>query len=279
MKRIQAGFSKQASVRKQAIRKFVCALSLLLACSPTLYVSAETLHWTGSVDTNWFTSGNWEPAGPPQENDTALVNAGTSLWLTNATPPLAAFVLGAGKTLTVSGWDSALDARELAITGTVTHAANLTSSTNSFGEWVPENRVLIRGSNLTVAATGRIDTDARGYRGGGAGPGYGPGGGLYGTSGTSRYGGGAAHGGMSGNSYGGGYGGPVYGSVENPSQPGSGGGNNGGHGGGAVHIELNGQMQLSGEIRANAGPGSAGWYGGGSGGSIAIDCRTFKGSG
>ncbi len=238
----------------------------------------ELKHWTGADGTNWFTAANWAPPGPPQTGDTAVVVEGTAVWLTNATPPLAGFVLGGGRTLTVSGWTSAIVASEIALTGTVTHAVNTVTSTNSLGEWVPQHRVLIQGSNLTIAAAGRINTDTLGYRGGGAGPGCGPGGGVYDPY-SFDYGGGASYGGLGGHGYYGAACGLPYGAPDWPWQPGSGGANKGGPGGGAVWIELNGGLHVDGEIRANGGTGVSGNYGGGSGGAIVIACRTFAGSG
>ncbi len=247
----------------------------VLLCRP---LTAETFHWTGAVDTNWFEAGNWTPAGLPAADDIVRIDAGDGVWLDAATPPLAELVLGPGRTLTVSGWDSALRAADLVVSGTVTHVAQQVTATNSLGEWVPEHRVLIQGSNLTIAATGSIDTDARGYPASGAGPGYGPGGGGY-TPTSHDYGGGASYGGLGGHAYYTGFCGLPYGTPEDPWQPGSSGGNFAGAGGGAVRIELDGHLQVDGEMTANAATGVSGNYGGSSGGGIYLACRTVSGSG
>ena len=40
--------------------------------------SAQTNRtWTGSVNSDWFNAGNWNPAGAPESNDTVNVSNGT----------------------------------------------------------------------------------------------------------------------------------------------------------------------------------------------------------
>ncbi|MGH7954003.1 MAG: hypothetical protein ACREFE_19080, partial [Limisphaerales bacterium] len=131
-------------------------------------------------------------------------------------------------------------------------------------------------SNATIQAGGKISVD--GVNSGGQG------------SGTSinGFGGGGGHGGYGGsgtNYYFYSAGGYSYDSISSPNLfgsvggPGSGSPSAGGYGGGAIHLTVNGVLQLDGKISADgmSGPGTN--SGGGSGGSVWLTVGTFSGAG
>lgn len=227
--------------------------------------------WSGTVSTNWFEGGNWSLSTAPAPGETVSVPKGTPFapTLTNATEALASFHLAAGQTLTVIGWDSVVEAETINILGTVTHAANNVTVTNSLGGWTPLHRVWLKGSNITVAADGVINADYLGYP-----PGAGPGAGV----GT----GGAGHAGEGRRGRGGSSVAPAYGDPAAPWQPGSGGGeySRSRPGGGSIRVEASGRLELVGQLRArgqNADGGAA--HGRGSaGGSIWLTCHTISGT-
>lgn len=229
--------------------------------------------WTGAGGTNWNDAANWEPVGVPGTGDAVTIGSGASVLLTNATAELAALEIASGATLTVKGWQSALRATNLLIAGTVTHGPTLTAAVNGEGLWVPEHRILIQGSNLTVAATGKLDANYMGYRR------------MCGPGSPAPFGGvrgGAGHATDGGYSRGDAYsrGGFSYGDPAAPEQPGSGGGSNANSraGGGAVRIILEGQLDLQGDILAEGQNGVNTHGPGGSGGSVWISARTITGT-
>ncbi|NLF22627.1 MAG: hypothetical protein GX590_05635, partial [Lentisphaerae bacterium] len=140
--------------------------------------------------------------------------------------------------------------------------------------------VLLRMSNLVVAAAGGINADAKGYdcdTGPGRAAGgvdYPCGGGYGGHGGDGKYSGVTTL-----------KGGIAYGSVACPIGPGSGGGsyqpqkgNRGGAGGGAIRIAAAGTVTLDGTLSAGGENGDHA-SGGGAGGAIHVACRTFGGTG
>jgi hypothetical protein len=135
-----------------------------------------------------------------------------------------------------------------------------------------------------------LKADGLGF-GGNSGPskGFGPGRGE-----GNSYGSGAGHGGRGGQSEPGYYYPPgvAYGNSNAPVFPGSSGGGgqiasffgNGGRGGSRIHIEAVGAVTVNGTITADgtvprlAPATTAAYGGGGSGGTIWIDCKTFRGT-
>ncbi len=227
--------------------------------------------WTGAGETDlWHDPANWT-AGIPQAGQDVRIDSAPNVRLTGATATLGSFFLDAGRTLTVEGWDSALEATELTIAGTIRHAAQTATEPDpGTGEWVPDHRILLTGQDITIAATGHLNADAMGYQGG-----YGPGAGV-----TSRGGGG--YGGAGSPATGDGHiRGEAYGEADEPWQPGSGGGTSGedvnGAGGGAVRIHATGAVTVDGMITLNGQNGSGTSRPGGSGGGVWITCHTFHG--
>ncbi|MFC1639038.1 beta strand repeat-containing protein, partial [Patescibacteria group bacterium] len=145
--------------------------------------------------------------------------------------------------------------------GKLTHAANTATT---------DNAIDLAVTDLTVAATGEIDVDGKGFAaqsGDGAG-------------GTGTYGSGAGYGGHGGTGRSGAAGGTGYGSAVAPTTLGSGGGHAtyGGAGGGVVKLTVSGTLTLNGDVTANGNVGGSYYGGGGSGGSIYIDTGSITGT-
>ncbi|NLF22212.1 MAG: hypothetical protein GX590_03540 [Lentisphaerae bacterium] len=119
--------------------------------------------WTGGGDgTNWFNGANWSD-GVPVAASTVSIGTGNII-LTNATPELASFTMTGGK-LTFRGWETALVATEMSIGGELTHLPTLATAVDPVsGQWVPEHRIWLKGSNIAVTATGKLNADFMGYR-------------------------------------------------------------------------------------------------------------------
>jgi hypothetical protein len=253
-------------------------LTSAASCMVTIAPYSGSNVWTGGGVSNlWEDGANWS-AGVPAEGQVVWIGPGATAQLTRASAALATFTLCTGSLLRVSGWTSALEAVELAVEGTITHVSNTLAGTDEFGNWVPLHRVWLKGSNLTVAATGRLDADFRGYPAA-SGPGRPLVGGGYGT------GGGGGHGGNGGSGFDAQSPGPEWGDPLDPWQPGSGGGNNDPSyilncqpGGGAIRVDMTGQVTVDGAVTASGRSGSGTHGTSGAGGSVAIHCRTFQGA-
>jgi hypothetical protein len=239
---------------------------------------AEVFNWKAATTGDWSSTGNWvDGVVPGADAEVVITNPGSVAILSGSTPALQS-VLVKG-TLIFTNWDTTLNAASVIVTngGQVTHYLN----TDSNAPWVPNNRVVISCSNLTVHAGGFINTDGKGYTVEGVGkPSYGPGAG-------SGYASGAGHGGAGGMtldsesvfriSQ-------VYGDPFTPTNPGSAGGNHqsnglGGNGGGAIVITATGEVRVDGTISANGANYVPSYGAGGAGGSVLILCNTLAGSG
>lgn len=262
---------------------------LSLGC---LTARGELCVWEGrgSGDSNdWFNASNWQDGRLPQEDDNAVVDgANANLLLTNSTPKLSSFTIGADSaanaaTLTFTNWFTALRANEVTVNahGVLTCAGPFTNAP------AMSNRVWVVCSNLTVQTNGKIDVDRKGYAGGmyessaQRSYGQGPGGGYtdYYPCEAGTYGGYGYL--LLSRSYYHSSGSRPYGTPEAPEQPGSGGGGThsreGGAGGGAVRIEAADRVTVDGEVTAD---GEYAWgASSGSGGAVWITCRRIAGSG
>ncbi len=226
--------------------------------------------WQGPIDGDWFEPAHWSE-GVPTHGAEVSVDSGSSILLTNATPPLAEFTLASGATLTFQGWESPLTADEMIIGGTLTHLDHLAvTETNTLGGWDTLHRIFLQGSNITIAAGAVLNGDYLGYPST-----AGPGGAGGNRDGAGHAGRGSV--GATGTFVGGGdeYGDPVA-----PYQPGSGGAdiNRGGYGGGAIRIVSTGHLDISGTLSVNGRNYFDTHGAGGSGGSIWLTCRTFGGA-
>ena len=211
----------------------------------------------------WDWPATWQGGIVPGPGDSVAVNHAVTLLC--GTPTLASFSNNA--TLTFNGWNALLAAENVTINATVTHLAQTATAIDPFsGVWVPDNRVWIVCTNLTLNASKMIDVGGMGYNGV-----SGPGRSSVNYSGGSYGGAGESSSGM------------TYGSTVAPVDPGSGGRGTsvtdpGGAGGGVVRIEASGAVTLYGTISARGSPPPA-VVGCGSGGSIYITCKTLAGGG
>ena len=261
---------------------FVAIMGMALA--GTLPAGAALKTWTGTGTNDWWTGANWNESTVPQAGDDVLItNKNVGVLLTNATPWLSSLVIsnasGGVVSLIFSNWNTTLSATNVMIgpNGTLTHPPQSATATNGAGQWVPDNRVWIVCTNLTVATNGSINVDTKGWIGAPmTGSGRGPGGGA----GSAGGGGGGGYGGAGGSPGGG----ATNGTPDTADAPGSGGGwaSNwgsapGGAGGGVIRIEAAGMVTVNGTLTANG--GSVTDAGGGAGGGIYIACDVFAGTG
>ncbi|MCL5775042.1 MAG: DUF2341 domain-containing protein, partial [Patescibacteria group bacterium] len=161
----------------------------------------------------------------------------------------------------------------LTVNGTLTNSYNSLATTGSVSLYTLDWTV---NGNLTVGASGSINTDAKGYV-------MNQGLGTGGVSGNNAAG--ASYGG-SGGPVPGVASTPTYGSIVTPTFMGSGGGANnnaGGSGGGAIRLNVTGTTTVLGVISSNASAGTSpccgGDGGGGSGGAVYITTYGLAGSG
>jgi hypothetical protein len=256
----------------------LCTLLLLAALAPQAEAAARTTIGNG----NWSSTAIWDGASQkPQAGDTVTI--GHNVTLDESTPALSCLTVDANKTLTCVGMTIKVEATTVTVNGTITHPVQ----TDGTAPWVPDNRVWIQCTSLTVADGGKIDVKYMGYAGrgsdGGSGIyGKGPGAGWY----TYHAGGGAGYGGAGGTGFqvqANNNGGPANGLATDPTDAGSSGGgldatSYSGSGGGIVRIEATGAVTVNGEINADGQNGNA-KGGAGSGGSIYITCSTIQGVG
>ncbi len=247
-----------------------------VSCEVTIHSYRGSNVWTGVGKTDlWHDSANWS-AGVPQAGQVVVVGHGGEVRLTDATAALAAFTLDAGATLTVEGWNSVLHAGAITIAGTMTHLAqSATEPDPATGEWVPDHRILLVGTDLNVTDTGVLNADYVGY-----GPAAGQGGVIRG--GGYGHGGGGGYGGRGSSGFDAQMYGQPYGVPSDPWQPGSGGGRldstGNGIAGGAIRIEMSGRVTVDGLLTARGQNGLSTHRTAASGGGIAIDCETFQGA-
>jgi len=247
-------------------RSILTICAILFVASRHLPARAAAI--TSAASGFWSDSFTWPGGVVPAAGDEATVDH--TVTLTNAVSGLSSVTVNSGKTLVFTNQSAFLEATNIVVAGTVTHAP---CSTNEGGT----NRVALRCTNLTVLATGTITAAARGYPGAtgiyqiGQGPGGGrgndpAGGGGHGGEGCNQAAGGAWSGyGLS------------YGSAAFPTTPGSGGGSSSwsgdkaGHGGGVIWIEALGAAAVSGVISVRGGDAFGGGHeGGGAGGSLYL---------
>jgi len=261
----------------------VCGLVLLVVLSPATGQGAACT-WGGSANGDWFDATKWVGSVPPTNTGDSVSITNGSVLLTNSTPYLSSFLITNASLTFSNNWNTQLIASNVTVAGTLTHAANLTTTTNASGQWIPTNRVYVVCTNFTLTTSGMIDVSTKGFLGGPAygatSTGCGPGGGK-GSSVSNQRAGGGGHGGKGGD--GTVSGGPTNDVVVSPMLPGSGGGFGwascpGGSGGGLVCVQASGQVLMNGTINADGSAGTADSGGGGSGGGVWISCSTFIGT-
>ncbi len=278
---------------KSSICNLQSSILTLLLAAGMLAGTAQGAAKTTTKAGYWTNTTTWVGGSLPQAGDDVVI--AHAVTLDQSTPWLASCSNTAA--ITFIGWNTALQATNVYVNNTITHnvqsqiapADGVTApqplvNGGTYEQWVPDNRVWIICSNLTVAVGQTISVKGKGYAGNsGTGPGSGPGGGKnVGGGGGGGYGGG-------GGTSGAGTGGYTYGSVTNPVDPGSGGGygvatfNPLNYGGGAVRIQASGAVAVNGTIDAdgifNDRRQDSGESGNGSGGAIWITCATYQGNG
>ena len=270
----------------------------------------ELRTWTGETgDGQWFTAGNWDPAGVPAVGDEVLIESGT-VSLTNATAALLSCTLSGASARMLFAEPvrcapedlvTTLNAQYVTLEGgaTMSHVTNLQTMAEFKAmenpTWLMDGRVSINCRTLDIDAASKIDVGGHGYfvKPGTKIPAPGPGGDNGVASSTDVV---PSYGGWSGYTARFVTAGATkwksmpYGSAEAPVYPGTAGGfgngNNdaGSPGGGAVRIVASGRVTIDGKILANGGyEGSSGAIGNsrksGTGGAVWITCRTVAGSG
>jgi len=256
------------------VNLFYCGAAVTMLAGMT--TGAWAASRTTATNGNWSAVGTWDGGAQiPQDGDDVTIGHTVTQDVSSAA--LASVTINAGKTLTFTGWTTALTATVVTVNGTITHLAqpDTSGTVNDPSTWDRDHRVWIVCSNLTVAsAPAKIDVNGMGYK---ATSGAGLGGGAGQDCSGASYGGlgGTAQNGASPNA--------TYGSASAPEHPGSGGrtGNQGtgGPGGGMVTIEATGAVTVNGTIVADGVAGNNSYSSSGSGGGIYITCRTFEGSG
>lgn len=228
--------------------------------------------WAGT-STVWTNPANWSPTGVPGTGTVVLIDGSVSRTprLTNDTTLAGLVVDGyvSPAALTIDMPIGQPDRLRVMGDVIVRSGGTLTHSTNN-GIYGLSLEV---GSNLIVAAGGRIDAYGCGYL-----VTQGPGAGLSGK----RTGGG--HGGQGGTDYNTTHRGAVYGSALTPTNAGSGAGDYGnppdlGVGGGVVRLVVSGVARVDGVIDANGRNALGSGNGGGAGGSIWLTVGSLAGSG
>ena len=248
------------------------------------FADGSVAEWTGAVDSDWMTPGNWRPVGVPGASAQVAIcpEAGetVSVTVTNDAPvPVGGLVLGgmggsvtlrAVAPLAVGGavevadgatlvLDSPDDANTVAGDMTIRHGGTVTHTGPQASSTVLYRVNLSVGGDLLIESGGAIDVTGRGFA-----RGYGPGRGS--GSGSSQVG--PSHGGLDERAALG----TCYGSVFRPLALGSPeSGTLSGGGGGSVLVSVAGDLTVNGRIESN---GS-----GGSGGSIVLEAAVLRGTG
>src|ERR1035437_5946085 len=125
---------------------FGVAMATMLAFAS----AAQATPWTATVGGFWTNAATWGGGGTPGNGDDAVINSGVSVTVDVSTASLNSFT-NTG-TLTFVGWNTVLTSTVVTVNGTITHLGQSATTTNGSGQWVPDNRVYIVCSNLTVAS-------------------------------------------------------------------------------------------------------------------------------
>ena len=226
--------------------------------------------WTGGGDgKSWSDPANWSPADVPGEQDELIVDAGTSLLISEATPVFDSVSIGG--TLTFTNWMTRLAAKNI----TIKSGATVTCAGPFNDTFDMSNRVWFAASEaFTLESGAKINVNELGYGTvtnvsagrGGMGPG------------KTGWDSGAAYGGCT-------FGKNPCGDASAPLWPGTSGGvRASGYrlwpGGGAVYIDCStATVTVNGSITSDGHVGGEWAYGPSTGGSIYIKSRRFKSSG
>ncbi len=259
-------------------------IAILVAVLTHLALAAPVTWDGGGGDAYWDTPNNWDPDGVPGAGDDVSITNDYSVIISNVQSVGSVLITNA--TLTFQGYDTVqLTATNVTVAGVSGRITHTNYSTNAV--LLPEHRVSIVCTNLTIATNAMITVNSQGFAGGLASAshpnGYGPAPG-YGNTG----GGGGGHGGSGALGYQGVLGGAPYDSALAPTNAGSGGGASssgapaypGSSGGGVIRLVVTSALTNNGTISANGQVVSANQeQGGGAGGSIYVTCGSLAGNG
>ncbi|MBN2505097.1 MAG: hypothetical protein JXQ71_00230, partial [Verrucomicrobia bacterium] len=117
--------------------------ALLILLTADGLATAANKTWTGSISSDWFDPGNWNPAGVPAEGDAVSVPFGNPIASSNV---VAASLSIAGGTCTLNG---PTDLGTLTLTGGTLAGTNVIHVTNLV--W---NRGTMAGLGVTRVAEG-----------------------------------------------------------------------------------------------------------------------------
>ena len=240
--------------------------------------------WTGAVDGDFATAGNWASGAVPGAGDDVLVSGAGAAVSVAAPVAIRSLAVEDGASVAVKArldvdgsvsvgngatlaWDvpGAINGNLAVLSGgTLTHSGNTTQEASKLDLAVAGGGYVALGGSVNVSGKGYSYSGNRAS---------GPGGGTANNSGNT----GASYGGRG---YGGagGVGKPCYGSYLCPTNCGSSGSwVDGGAGGGAIRLAFGDALIVDGEIAADGGRGGS--YYTGSGGSIWLAAASLGGNG
>ena len=190
------------------MRKHLCLNGIALALGLLSSAECAATVRTASQVGNWSSATTWGGA-VPRAGEEALIPSGITVTQDVSSAKLKTLTIHGA--LVFSGWKTVLKARAVTVDGTITHLPQGAVNPNSAGQWIPDNRVQIACTDLSVSTGGTINVCSMGYRGGATKEpenGYGPGGGAGPDIGGGYEGskqrypsGGAGHGGIGGITY------------------------------------------------------------------------------
>lgn len=263
-------------MRNSGLRlRSICLFGLLCVGVPSLTFGALKT-WTGAINEDWYTAGNWSGGVPTDGDDVVIPAAARTVTLTTNSADLASLTI-TNNILTFTNWYTKL----LCTNVTVQDSGKL-ALPGRFTEAQMSNRIHVVCVNLIVEEGGTIDADDGGFS-----PENGPGAPSPTLAGSDDREGGGGYGGRGGSGdrdTAQSFPGSPYGSVAMPIQPGSGGGSDAGviaqagAGGGAIRIDASGTVRVDGTITSDGGDSQTAFAAAGSGGAIYISCDTFEGS-
>lgn len=276
---------------------FVASLIVLISLAVVFSLTAGTTQgvaktWDGGGSGDaWETANNWNPDGVPADGDDVTIDGTNTVITISGADTVNSLILGdsdglAATTPTLRFNYAALAGTGLTVTNDLTmyNGADIDHTDNTTTQAYDID--IIVGGDMIINSGATIQLNTLGYQGAQSQStnGSGPGAGTHAT----YNGGGAGHGGDGGDGASNSAdGGAVNGDTFVPVTIGSSGasgtdvGTLGGDGGGGVRLTITGDLQLDGDITANAGPGIVSGNGqngggGGAGGTVNIVTGTLS---
>ncbi len=134
---------QQSATAWENARRLTMALLGATALTPVAasLALAQTT-WTGASSTNWFTPGNWNPAGPPTSSNSAVVDNGST-----ANPAVINSAGAAASDLTIGSSVGATGA--VSITGSGSLTTGVSNNGLAVGDWGNGTLTVSSGGTLT----------------------------------------------------------------------------------------------------------------------------------